>query len=447
MNTVPENHGWEDRLKSGLGEASVPDFNAWHQRHSDAVQNLNPVVTTFRRRRRRILLSCFKFAAASLLLVVGLMWFRSGGTLNSEAFAEAIPGVDEVQTMTWTTTYYERETSADGKRTWLRPERRLHAYRHPGQYRETILDRNGNPSGVLITDGRVGRQLSLDLKEKKAVLKMPNGTLSDLRGPFAWVGEALRERLVGKVLRVKSVELLGPKPSGNRQANVFRAMIHQGEDRGYFSNDFWIDTESKQLIAIHVPGTDEFDPETAADRNNPAEEKWTKGTIPGMIEHEFVLDAKLDPALFSLDPPPGFQFEKQAPPTVTEDEMIAYLGAAARFNDNQFPDSPYSAFDSDKFNAASEKKDADRTAVEQALIDIRDKIMMREIYRSPVKQFEEDQTAPNSFHYVGSGVKVDQADRIVGWYKLRNSTKYRAFYGDLTIKDVTAAQLPLSVAK
>jgi hypothetical protein len=82
------------------------------------------------------------------------------------------------------------------------------------------------------------------------------------------------------------------------------------------------------------------------------------------------------------------------------------LGAAARFNDGAFPDSPYSAFDSDKFNAACEKQQADRTAVEQAMIDIRDKVMMREIYRSPIKQFEEDHTAPNSFQYVGSGVRV-----------------------------------------
>ncbi len=120
--------------------------------------------------------------------------------------------------------------------------------------------------------------------------------------------------------------------------------------------------------------------------------------------------------------------------------------AAARFNDDQFPDSPYNAFDSDKFNTASEKAPKARTAAEQSLIEIRDKIMLREIYRSPVKQFEEDQTAPNSFQYVGSGVKVGEAERIVGWYKLRNSTKYRAFYGDLSVKEVAAAELPLNIA-
>jgi len=126
--------------------------------------------------------------------------------------------------------------------------------------------------------------------------------------------------------------------------------------------------------------------------------------------------------------------------------MIAYLGAAARFNGNKFPDSPYNAFDNDKFNVASDKELSDRTKVEQAMIDIRDKIMMREIYRSPVKQFEEDQTVPNSFHYLGTGVTVGQADQVVGWYKIRDGKQLRAFYGDLSVKDVTEDELPLNLS-
>ncbi len=176
-----------------------------------------------------------------------------------------------------------------------------------------------------------------------------------------------------------------------------------------------------------------------------AEDAAQEAFAVAALTHEIVLNPKIDPNDFSLDPPTDFAFEKMAKPTVTEDEMIAYLGAAARFNDNQFPDSPYDVFDRDKFNAASHKELTARTPVEQALIDIRDKIMMREIYRSPVKQFEEDQTTANSSHYVGSDVTVGQSDRLVGWYKLRNATKYRAVYGDLSIKDVTESDLPLNI--
>ena len=52
----------------------------------------------------------------------------------------------------------------------------------------------------------------LDLKEKTAALKVPEGP-HDVRGPFAWIGEALRDRLVAKRLRVKSVSLQGPRRS------------------------------------------------------------------------------------------------------------------------------------------------------------------------------------------------------------------------------------------
>ena len=73
------------------------------------------------------------------------------------------------------------------------------------------------------------------------------------------------------------------------------------------------------------------------------------------------------------------------------------------------------------------------------MIDVRDKFMFREIFQSPIKQFEEDQTTPNSFQYVGTEVTVGQAERIVCWYKLRNASQYRAVYGDLTVKDVSDA--------
>ena len=392
-------------------------------------------------------MTSLKWMAASALIVGGLAWMATGGaTLSPSAFADVIPGVDGVQTITWTEIYHHRVTSEDGKRTWLEKERRLYAYRHPGQYRETMLNEKGEPISIHITDNRAGRMLAIDVKGKKAVLKAPAVQRGE-RTPFGWVGQVIRERKLGDNTRVKSVSLQGQKEIDKIQANVVRAVIRV-EDQPEIREDFLFDSTSKRLVGIFggQPG-EPFDPDTLADLKNPVEEKWSKRIVVGTLTHEIVLNPKLDPTEFSLDPPAGYAFEKVAKPTVTEEEMVAYLGAAARFNDGAFPDSPYTAFDSDKFNAASEKKPSDRTAAEQALIDIRDKIMMREIYRSPIKQFEEDHTAPNSFHYVGSGVKVGQADRIVGWYKLQTATKHRAIYGDLSIKDVAASELPLDISK
>ena len=444
MNSSPHDHVWEKQLKAGLGEAPAPDFGAWCMRNADALFTLKTMSAPHPHRNWRTGMKSLKWIAASLFLVVGVVLFRSEGTLSQNAFADSIPGVDNVQTITWTTTLYYRVTSADRQRTWLRLEQRLNAYRAPGQYRETRLDEAGQPNSVNVRDIRAGRMLELNLRDKKAFLKIP-GAQPDAQGPFAWVGEALRERMVAKRLRVKSVSLQGQKLIDKTRANVVRVMI-QNVDLEDVRQDFLFDMDSKRLVGIWNPNTNDFDPDTAPDRKNPAEEKWSMLTGMGSLEHEIVINPKLNPSDFGLDPPAGYAFKAIAKPTVTEEEMIAYLGAVARFSDNAFSDSQYAAFDQKKFNAISVDP-ANRTPAEKGLIDLRDKLMLREIYESPIKRFVDDQTEANSFQYVGSGVKLGHADKIVCWYRLRNTAKYRVVYGDLSVKEATAAELPLNLLK
>jgi len=45
-------------------------------------------------------------------------------------------------------------------------------------------------------------------------------------------------------------------------------------------------------------------------------------------------------------------------------------------------------------------------------------------------------------HYAGSGVKVGDADKAVFWYQPEGSQTYRVIYGDLSVKDVVAGDLP-----
>jgi hypothetical protein len=127
--------------------------------------------------------------------------------------------------------------------------------------------------------------------------------------------------------------------------------------------------------------------------------------------------------------------------------MVSFLGAAARFNEGIFPDSPYGAFDQAKFNAASRKAAAARTPAEQELIRLHDKFLTREVYRPTVLQFVEDHTEPGSFHYVGAGARVGQADRILCWYTAKGATKPRGVVGDLSVRDVSPSELPLDLSK
>lgn len=386
-----------------------------------------------------------KWIAASLLVsAVGLVLLRPGNSIGRTAFASAIPGVDDPLTMTWTTTHYMRGTSVDGKRTWIVPGKRLNAYRHPGRYRETHLDEEGKPRIVEITDARAGRMLVLDLKEKTATLKVPEGP-HDVRGPFAWIGEALRDRMVAKALRVKSVSLQGTKEVDGVRANVVRAMIDKGDDQGYARHDFLFDVDSKRLVGVWIPAENGADVESLPDRDKPVEKEFSTYFPVGYTYGEIVLDPKLDASDFSLDPPAGYAYKAIARPTITEEEMVGYLAAAARFNGDVFPDSPFAAFDGAKFNAASAKDPTVQSAAEKALIQLHDKFLMREVYQPPVRRFVDDQTEPDTFHYVGAGAKVGQADRIVGWYTLKNGSKLRALFADLSVKDAIPSELPLSL--
>ncbi|MFO0957891.1 MAG: hypothetical protein U0800_10595 [Isosphaeraceae bacterium] len=286
----------------------------------------------------------------------------------------------------------------------------------------------------------------MDVRKKQAVLKATTQQ-PDPRGPFAWVGDALRDRLVAKSLPVKSVSLQGTVEVDRSPANVVRALIDEGSSGGDLRRDFLFDPASKRLVGIWLPNERAFDLDSAPDRNNAAEPEWSEQTPLGYREHEIVLDPKLDDGDFRLDAPDGYALEKRAAPTVTETEMVAYLGAASRFNDGAFPDSPFEAFDTAKFNAASRKPEAERTAVEKEMIAQHDLFLMRGIHRPPVRQFAEDQAADASFHYVGAGAGVGDAKRIVCWFTPKGANRPRALFADLSVRDVDAADLPFDLAR
>ncbi|MDZ4686071.1 MAG: hypothetical protein SH850_13465 [Planctomycetaceae bacterium] len=444
MSAVPPNPEWEQPLKAALGQPSAPDFEAWRERHPGAVAYLNPVVTRIQQQRRTWLMRTLNLTASSLCLATLVWFFGFRGGPDQSAYAETVKGIEEAQTITWTTTFYNRVTSADGKRTWLKTERRLHAYRHPGLYRETGLKEDGSVSWVEINDANLGQQLSLSVRDKKAILKMATGGNRDLKGPFAWVIDGLRMRPES---RITAVELVEQKSAANGKINVFRILIKSSErGGGVGSYDVWIDAQSKQLVEVRVPGAEEFDPATAPDRNNPPEEKWSTKTGAGYKNHEIVLNAQLDPELFSLKPPEEYQLETKERPTVTEAEMIEYLGAAARFNDGVFPDSPFGlAVDNKEFNAIWSRDKKDWTDAEKKIVDLHRKYVNADLNKLPVRHFEDDHTVSGSFRYIGARAKLGTADRIICWYRLKESGKLRAVYADLEVKDVAPEDLPLDV--
>ena len=226
-------------------------------------------------RRRKLPPRTIRYGALAALLLIGVGFLCMAfgkRDLSSSAFADNIPGVDDVPTMTWTTTNYIRWSSEDGKRTWIQKQHVLHAYRHPGQYRDTWLDDDGQPGTVEITDYRAGRTLDLYPKQHKAILKF-SVAKADCRGPFAWVGDVVRDRKLGRLYRVEAVSLQGQKEIDGSQATVVRVKLKNVEEGFTMCRDFFFDKTSKRLVGIREPnpGTD-FDHDTVPDQDIPAEE-------------------------------------------------------------------------------------------------------------------------------------------------------------------------------
>jgi hypothetical protein len=433
-------------LHAALAEAFTPpppaDFDAWQRQHFQAVAHLNPErVKAFMRRRRMMSRTAVFCVTGTVLICVwlGLTHFSPDSPANS-AFAQTLDQIQKAKAVTWNLTYYERITSKDKKRTWLRPDTRQWSYESPGLYREVKLDEKGQIKWVTITDARCKQQVQLTLRpgEKKAFLCELAIEERDPLGPFEWVKKELQDA---------NLQFVETRKTARGAVSVFRHSMRDNANGRDWSYDFWIAQETKQLVEVRIPGSDIFNPETEPDRNNPPEKRWSTGTAPGYIERDIVLDAKLDDSLFSLEPPRGYAFEVKHRAQVTEKEMIDYLGVMADYNDRTFPDQPF-GLPSDRTSKSWAKPKKDRTAAEQKLLDTVDHYLRANLFSLPTGHFVREHTVEKSFRYIGKGVKLGDKNRIVCWYKLKdakNASTYRVVYGDLSVKDVAAKDLPLPV--
>ena len=437
----------DNELDRALTEAFSPpaaDFDAWQRQHSESLACLDPQRVAISIKRKISMKRAALLAAAAVVLVcvwLGIWHFTPDGH-DSMAFAQIFEELQKAKTITWKTTFYERITSKDGKRTWIKPETRQWEYKSPGLYRETSLDEKGQIKWVEITDATQKQQKRLSLlpAKKEATLRELAVDMQNPLGPFEWVKKEIKDA---------NLQWVETRKTPNGTVNVFRHSMRDVPNGRDWSYDFWIDPKAKRLVALRVPGSDIFDPEKEPDRNNPPEKECSLRTCPCHTEHDIVLDAKLDDSLFSLDPPEGYTLQVKRRPQVTEKEMIDYLGILADFNDKTFPDQVFPCvFPSDRRNKTWDKPKKDRTAAEQKLLDTDDHYRRAELYSMPTGHFVSEHTVEESFRYLGKGVKLGDKDRIVCWYRLKDAKDaktYRVVYGDLSVKDVAPEDLPLPV--
>ena len=164
--------------------------------------------------------------------------------------------------------FYERITSKDGKRTWLKTETRQ-AYKSPGVYRQVEFDEKGQVEWVEITDPqKQQRQLTLGSRRRRkqsSGISLSTAQIRTGRSNGSRRDEGCQLAMGGNAQR---------PPKGT--VNVFRHSMRDEANGRDWSYDFWIDQKTKRLVESHVPGADIFDPEKDPDRNNPPEEEWSR---------------------------------------------------------------------------------------------------------------------------------------------------------------------------
>ena len=446
MNTGKPNSKLDRLIHTAIGRDSAPfDFRRWKQKHQREIaafqseaQHPESQASALWERRRTMIRALKLAAAAAIFIGVCLGLPRLGPKQDhNTAFAQMAEQIEKAKAMTWKITFYTRVTSKDGKRTWIETEERDCAYKAPGLYRDVFLDKSGQIRSWEITDVVNEREITMHPSLKKAFVR-EMATMHGTRGPFVWVMEQMKER---------NLQWVGTKQTPGGQVNVFRAAFKDEGNNRDWSYDFWVHAETKQLVALQVPGSDIFDPENDPASKNAPEKEASFYQPFCFFDHDIRFDAELDDSLFDLTPPAGYAVEVEGRPEVTEEEMVAWLGLLAEFYEGTFPDNAVPPFDVsvDRVNAIQDKAKEERTPVEQRLLDTQNRYMMANINEMPVAYFLRERAVNDSFRYLGKGVKLGDKERIVCWYRLKGAVDYRAVYGDLSIKDMRAEDLPLPV--
>jgi len=454
MNARHDDNQIDRQLEGAFDTPPEANFDAWHRKHSEAVSLLKQDRTVLLLKRRKLMKRTLKIAATAA--VIAATWFGisqfTGTTEHNVAYAEnALADISEqikkAKTITWKRTLYNEAISKDGKEKWIETTTYHYAYRSPGLQWTGRVNDDGRLVNESVTDNVSLKKVSWNHDSKKAwVTGMAFTTEGALKRPFRWV-----DRQDADVF----VEWIDTKTVAGRKEHMFRR-TRKNVQRWYrgkrgimdSTTDYWIGVENKQLLRYQSPGVHEFDPEKElASRRPHSNARWANISGVGNVTYDIVFDADVDDALFSMKPPEGYEVTIIERPTVTEIQMIEYLGVLVEYRNSTFPDSVSSprAVSTEEVNQIWDKSKKDRTAIEQKLLDMKDRYMLANLNMGPFNHFIMDHTVKDTWRYIGKGIKLGDKDRIVCWYKPNGATKYRAVYGDLSVRDIAAEDLPLKV--
>lgn len=334
-----------------------------------------------------------RLAAAAVIIiatVIGVSQFF-GGTVT---FAEVIQPILNARTVVFDFIVGDEETGAV-----------MHDIVADSRIRRTF----SNMDTIMIIDLDNAKMLTLDPVSKGAAY-------IDIQGPLKEQTKNLMAFVKDAVGRLKGApaEELGQWDIGGQKAVGFLVRGHNEEVT------VWADAETALPIRIEML------------LGQPSSGKTR------YILKNIEFDVPVDESLVSMDVPAGYALSDQKfdMSQFTEDDFITTLQIWAEyFLGGNFPENLNLE---DLMNLTPQLGEK----IDKLDISEQEKMQLGMTFGRGCVFFQ--QMGPNGvdWHYAGGGVKLGEADKAVFWYQPKGSQTYRVIYGDLSVEDVEADELP-----
>lgn len=244
----------------------------------------------------------------------------------------------------------------------------------------------------------------------------------------------------------KKQAILETYPGGNRKKiniELLRIIenaeatpeLYKVEDRGIQSMD------GHTTKCIHIPGMHDvylFTVWKDVDTGLPVRIEQKHGRTLIMTDFEF--DVALDPNLFEMKAPEGYTLTEVAYPAKvvesTEAHLIDGLRFLAKFLGGAFPKALEWPKVQQQMRAYVEENNVEISPVQ--LKDMRAAIGPFNKYVGRLR------SSPKSFdlQYVGNGIRLGEAEKVILWYRPEGTSNYHVVYGDLRVEEVSPEDLP-----
>lgn len=338
-----------------------------------------------------------KLATAAVVAIVAIVVITQTG--SSPAFAEVVQSFLNIRTAT-----FKMKMGVPNA-----PTQSFDClYAQPIRMRQTTTD----GSAIVISDFQQGKIVTLMPAQKEAMVIEMENVPSEDENQFNMFGEIRRRLEEARNTKDESVESLGAREIAGTKVIGYRIQ------KSGFDMTLWADPQT----------------------NLPVELKYTAGPTTYTMT-DIVFDVPIDDSLFSLEIPSDYtvrtmQIDASEP---TEDDLIEMFRLWAGHIDGTLPPVVDMNASTDFVRLSQMKmRDEGVEPSEEHMMQFQQTLMTMGRGWMFVQQLPAD----SDWHYAGQGVTFGDATRPVFWYRPERSDLYRVLYGDMSVREVPAEELP-----